>query len=419
MNIQSTQIKKGIWLHYLETEKFKTNTLGFYITRPLCRSEATRNSLLSNVLRRGCPLFPDTKGLSGRLDELFGARLVSGVRKKGDLQVIHINFEFANEKFLPSHQPVLENVLNLASSVIFEQTGFSDEYTGQEKENLRQNILSQINDKRSYASIRCTQIMCEGEPYGISELGFEEDIESINSAELFEHYKNILKTSRIDIFVCGSIDISAVKTKLTDALKDLPERTDKYPETIIKKDVGEIKKVTDTEQIMQGKLSLGFRTGVLPTDKNYSAMLVYNAAFGGGPSSKLFNNVREKLSLAYYANSRNDSLKGVMTVNCGIEVENFDKAYNEIMIQADAIKNGDITDDELKAAILSTVNNIKSIADNALMSEDYWLGRLIINTPISMEEIVNEVSTVTKEQIVETAKNIKLDTVYFLKGENK
>lgn len=417
MSIQSIEIKNGINLHYLHTKKFKTTTFGIYFHRPLRREEVTINALIPNVLRRGCPLFPETKLLSGQLDELYGAKLDVGVRKKGDSQVIHINFEFINENFISKSQPVLENILELAQSMVLEQTHFPQQYVNQEKENLKQHILSLINDKRSYAMTRCTEIMCEGEPYGLNELGFIDDIDNINETALYEHYKNVVLKSPVDIFVCGDVDIFWVEQHLTEIFAGIEPATAKYPETVVVKDVGSVKNITETEQIAQGKLSLGFRTKTQPADGKYAALLIYNAILGGGPSSKLFNNVREKLSLAYYSMSKIDMFKGIMTINSGIEVENYQIAYDEIMKQFEAVKNGEITDDEISFAILSTVNGIKSIADSALMMEDYWLNRIIVGVPRTFEEITQMVRKITKEQVIEVANNVELDTVYFLKGE--
>jgi predicted Zn-dependent peptidase len=180
---------------------------------------------------------------------------------------------------------------------------------------------------------------------------------------------------------------------------------------------GNVKNVTETEHISQGKLSMGFRTKVQPGDGKYPSLIIFNAVLGGGPSSKLFNNVREKLSLAYYASSRIDMFKGIMTINSGIEVANFQKAYDEILLQLDAVKNGDITDEEMSAAILGTANNIKSITDSAIVMEDYSLNRLIVGSPLSLEELTQMVQKITKEQVVEIANNVELDTVYFMKGE--
>ena len=416
MSVNSIKIKSGINLHYLHTNKFKTTTLGVYIHRPLTKDEATKNALLSMVLRRGCVLFPDSRSLAKQLDELYGATLETGVRKKGDSQIININLSFANEKFINNSEPILESILTLADSMILKQTHFSKEYVEQEKENLKTLILSQINDKRQYASLRCTEEMCKNEPNGIDRYGFIDDIDGIDENILYEHYKNTFLTSPMDIFMCGEVDIFWVEQRLVEIFATIEVKNSKYPKISIIKNVAEVKNITETEQIAQAKLSMGFRTKVEPNDANYPALLIYNAVLGSGTYSKLFNNVREKLSLAYYVSSNTDYLKGIMLINSGIEVANYQKAYDEIMVQMNAVKNGDISDEEMQSAILATVNSIKSLTDNAVLMEDYYLSKLIAGNIIDIDELVELVSAITKEQVIEVAKDICLDTVYFLKG---
>jgi predicted Zn-dependent peptidase len=368
-------------------------------------------------LRRACPLYPETALLSKRLDELYGARLDAGVRKKGDMQIIHVNFEFANEEYIGKSQAIFENILLLAKSMVTDQTGFCANYVNQEKDNLRQRILALINDKKSYAHMRCIEIMCEAEPYGIRELGFVEDIEAIDEKILFRHYKNVLLSSPVDIFICGDADIDFAVEFLKDAFSRIETSQTKYPENVIVKEAGEVKKVVETENIAQGKLCLGFRTKTRATDENYPAMVIFNELFGGGPSSKLFNNVREKLSLAYYVSSKMDIFKGIMTVGSGIEVENFQKAYDEIMLQLNEVKKGNVTQAELSAAVKATVNNIRSMSDSAIVTEDYWLSRLITGTPWDFEEYCGMLQKITAEQVVRAAQDVTVDTIYFLKGK--
>jgi predicted Zn-dependent peptidase len=416
MKLNSIQIKSGVNLHYLQTSKFKTTSLGFYFHRPLNRNEVTVNSLLSMVMRRGCPDYPTSRELAIRLDSLYAASLESGVRKKADSQIIAFDFTFANEKFIGNSEPVLENVLKIAYSLILKQDGFSEEHINQEKENLKMQILSQINDKRQYATQRCIEEMCKDEPYGTNKLGYVEDVDKITSNELYQHYKNVILKSPVDIFACGDIDIFWLEQQLRQMFSEIEISDYRYPKLTIIKEVSDVKNITDTEQIVQGKLSLGFRTKIGPTDARYPALMMYNSILGNGVFSKLFNNVREKLSLAYYASSNVDYLKGIMTINSGIEVENFQKAYDEILVQIEEIKKGNITDNELFAARLGTINSLKSLTDNAILLEDYYLGKLITGQIIEIDELVELIQGVTKEQIIDVSKGIELDTVYFLKG---
>lgn len=409
-------IKENVNLYYVPTKKFKTTTFSIYIQRPLTREETTINSLLSMVLRRACPGFEDTKSLSRYLDSLYGVVFSSAVRKKAERQLLCANFQFINDKFLDEDIDIFANVLDLADRAILKQEEFNEEYINQEKENLKQQILAIINDKRSYASKRCTEIMCKDEAYGISKLGYIDDLEDIDKNTLLNHYKNIILKSPVDIFVNGDVDIDAISEKLRSMFADInveyiiPEPDD------VTKEVSEVKRVTEEQQIVQGKLSIGFRTNVYVNDEDYPAMMMYNSILGCGIFSKLFNNVREKLSLCYYASSSVDYLKGIMLINSGIEVSNFQKAYDEILVQMEDIKKGNISDVEMSAAVLGTVNSIISTSDNPFILDDYYLGKIIADKMITLEELVENVKKVTKEDVMKVAEKVQLDTVYFLKG---
>lgn len=416
MKPNKINIKENINLYYVPTKKFKTTTFSIYIHRPLTREEATLNSLLTMVLRRACPGFEDTKSLSRYLDSLYGVAFSSAVRKKGERQLICANFQFINDKFLDEDIDIFDKVLELADSAILKQKSFNEEYVNQEKENLKQQILSVVNDKRSYASKRCTEIMCQDEAYGVSKLGYIEDLDNIDKNTLLNHYKNVVLKSPVDIFVNGDVDIEEVAEKLKVMFSDINVECTVPKPSDVKKEIAEVKNVTEEQQIVQGKLSIGFRTNVFVNDEDYPAMMMYNSILGCGIFSKLFNNVREKLSLCYYASSSVDYLKGIMFINSGIEVSNFQKAYDEILVQMEDIKKGNISDMEMSAALLGTVNSINSTSDNPFILDDYYLGKIIADKMVTLEELVESIKKVTKEDVMKVAEKIQLDTVYFLKG---
>lgn len=421
MELQKISIKENVTLYYMPTKKFKTTALGFYFHRPLDKKEASLNSLLAAMLRRACPDFPTGKELSVHLDNLYGAAFSSTVRKKGERQILCLNFQFVNDKFIESETDILGEILKLAKSAVFNQNSFSEEYLAQEKENLKLLIMSAMNDKRRYALKRCIEIMCENEPYGIPENGYAKDVDQITSQQLFEHYKNVILKSPVDIFVTGDTDIDFISKKISEMLPGTEnEAFDVLPYSL-KGQPDDVKRVTEKQQIVQGKLCMGFRTSITSADPRYPALMMYNAILGCGIFSKLFNNVREKLSLCYYASSNIDSLKGIMTVNSGIEVKNFQKAYDEIMVQIKDIEKGNISDTEMEAALLGTVNTINSLSDNPFVTDDYYIGKIISGEITKPEVLAEKVRAVTREQVVEVAKNIRLDTVYFLEGseENK
>lgn len=416
MKPEKINIKENINLYYVPTTKFKTTAFSIYIHRPLVREETTLNSLLSMVLRRACPGFEDTKSISRYMDSLYGAVFSSAVRKKCERQLLCANFQFINDKFLDEDIDIFGEILDFADKAILKQQSFNEEYINQEKENLKQQIMSVINDKRSYASKRCKEIMCKDEAYGISKLGYIEDLDSIDKTRLYEHYKNVVLKSPVDIFVNGDVDIDVIANKLKNMFADINVEYTVDQPSDVKKSVDEVKRVTEEQPVAQGKLSIGFRTNVYVNDADYPAMMMYNSILGSGIFSKLFNNVREKLSLCYYASSSVDYLKGLMFINSGIEVANFQKAYDEILVQMEDIKNGNISDMEMSAALLGTVNSINSIVDNPFILDDYYLSKIVSGKIITLEELAESIKKVTKEDVIKVSEKIQLDTVYFLKG---
>ena len=260
--------------------------------------------------------------------------------------------------------------------------------------------------------------MCKQEPYGIMELGSLERLEGINEDMLFSHYKNILLKSRLDIFIVGNIDEQMVISQMKKITFGLEDNEEQLIQSIIIKEVSDIKKVVQKEQVNQAKLAMGFRTKTQASDADFCALMVCNAVFGGGPYSKLFNNVREKLSLAYYVYSRIDKFKGVMLVNSGIETDNYQIAFDSIMDQMEEVKNGRFSDDEIMAAKLGTINMIRSIGDSQRLMEDYYIGEIICNKKEDIDEFADSIMNINKEQIIEAAQKIQLDTIYFLTSQN-
>ena len=419
MKLQTFKIKEGITLNYLKTEKFKTTNLSFFINRPISQEEVTVNALLSLVLKRSCPMYKTSIELNNALNDLYGAVIDTGIKKKGANQFLVTSFSFVNEKFIPGNPTIIDKVFGIAKDLLLNQQQFSDEYVSQEKENLKSLILSQKNDKRLYAQARLIEEMCIGEPTGIMRYGYVDKVDGISKEQLFSHYKETVLSSGVDVFICGDVDIDMVLTLVKDMYKNIDVKHTQYKDLTIKTNVSKVKEITETEEIAQGKLSIGFRTGVTSKNEEYPALLMYNAILGGGIFSKLFNNVREKLSLCYYASSSIDGISGTMFINSGIEVSNFKKAYDEILKQVQDIRDGVISNEEFIAGKLGTINNIKSITDSAFGTIDYYLSKFVCGKMIDTESMIKLIDDVTIEDIVKVAKGVLLDTVYFLKGCDK
>lgn len=416
-DFETIQIKPGVRLHIAATDKFKTNYIGFTFHRPLSAKEVTVNSLLSAVMPRGCKSYPDTASLNKRFDELYGADMTSLVRKKAESQLLCFSFEFANERYISDDVHLFNDVSDLAKELIFDHSPFDTEHVAQEKENLRTLIMSVFNDKRTYAQIRMIEEMCKDEPYGILDIGRIEDIPKITAETLDSHYKNVILHSPLDIFFVGNAQKDEI-TALINSLTGSMTVTEPMPTVKVIKSAKQIKNVVQHEKITQAKLSMGFRTSVSASEGDTYALTVYNAIFGGGPYSRLFNNVREKMSLCYYVSSRTDRFKGIMSVNAGIECDKFEVARDAILEQEQIVRTGAFSDDELESAKLGLVDALRGISDSQRRLEDFCLGQLMSGSNDGLSEYIDGIMSVTRERVIEAAKDVQLDTVYLLTKED-
>ena len=417
--MKSINIANGINLISQQDDKFKTNFLSVNFLIPLKEKDASFNSLLHNVLKKGCAAYPDIKSINMRLEELYGASFNSNIKKMGEAQILSFTIEFIKNEFSLGDD-ILKDCASFLKEIIFNpklvNNAFDSVITSKEKKNLVDFINSQMNDKRSYAVSRCHELMCENETYGISEYGKISEVESITPSELYEHYIDLLKSSQILIFTKGNIDEKVITTLFSDSFKNRDCIV--TLSNNVNCNIEKIREFTEKMPVNQGKLTLCFRTGVSASDNNFPVLSLFNCLYGGSPTSKLFENVREKLSLCYYCSSMLEKHKGLMTVYSGVEDKNKDTAYNEILAQLENIKNGDITENELEAARKALINTYKTIDDSFNMSLLYNLGQYLSGTNITPEEFTNSLQNVRKDEIISIAQSIKLDTVYFLSGDN-
>jgi predicted Zn-dependent peptidase len=297
---------------------------------------------------------------------------------------------------------------------------FCEEYVESEKEKLIDDILAQVNDKRRYAMTRLIEEMFEDDAFGLSELGTVESVEAVCPHCLWKQYQELLSASRIEIFAIGNFDFDALAESFKRIFGGIKRSYEGAPETkIMEKAREEIKTVYERQNITQGKLSLGFYTGASVHDEDYHVMQMLNVIFGAGVTSKLFLNVREKLSLCYYCGSSENGQKGYMTVNSGIEFANEKKAVDEILFQLDEIKNGNISEDELRDARLALLDAIGRVGDSTGNLLNWYFSGVMNGKLISPEEKKEKIESVTVADIAKKAKNIKLDTYYFLCGKEE
>jgi len=418
LEMTRTMLAEGVYLNYLPARKFKTSVLSAQFVTPLQRDTAAAHALLTAVLRRGTVSCPDMGALSVRLDKLYGARIDYTVRKKGENQCVGFVASFIDDSFVPGGERLLEPVAALLGELICDPVTvrgrFVPAYFESEKVNLIDAIRSILNDKRDYASSRLLQEMCAGEAYGVPRLGSEADAEKITLKKLHTAYSRLISTSRLELFYSGSADLKRVEQALLSAFATLPrESVQGIPATAEHPARQEVKYVEEAMDVTQGKLGMGFSCG----SDDSAAILMGNTLFGGSSNSKLFMNVREKLSLCYYASSVYHRQKGIITVSSGIEFANYQKAYDEILVQLEAVRRGELEDWELEGAKSTLLNAYTSMGDSQSKLENFYLGQIATGHSESPEELAEQVRSVTPERIFRAMESVQLDTVYFLKGK--
>ncbi|MCX7843576.1 MAG: insulinase family protein [Clostridia bacterium] len=408
----------GIEVFWIKSRKFKTNSINIFFCDNLCRENAAKNALVPALLRRGCASHPTFGDIALYLEELYGASFDCGVSKKGEYHIVQFYIDHINDKFAGDNISLFEKCMDLLLEIINEPVAedgaFKKDYVEQEKENLRRLIESRVNDKAQYAVERCYEVMCGDEPFGVYEYGAAEDISAISPEDLFKHYGYMLESLPMLVFIAGDIEDDKVNSAIKKLSAIERKSIKKLDAAICKKEVESIRNEVEHMSVNQGKLCLGFRTNTDPGDKDYCSLLVYNTILGGGVHSKLFQNIREKESMAYYAYSRLEKFKGLMVVSSGIESSNKDKVIDIVLKQMEDMKAGRISDYEYDSSINTIETGVKSLADSQLSIVDFFLGQTLIKAEDDFESLIQKVKAVTREDIVRAAERIKLDTIYFL-----
>lgn len=426
MSNQKSELKEGITFHSIETNKFKTNLFALFITIPLERNAVTTRALLPAVLRRGCKTYPTQEQINKTLEEMYGATFDCGIDKNGDNQVIKFYIEGINEKYLPEPEPVGEKCLDMLLQVVLnpliQQGKFQDDYVACEKNNLKNIIASKIDNKRQYAYDRCIEEMYMDDPYGIYKYGYLEEVDDITPESLAQGYEELINRAKIDIFVSGDqvqkLEEVAKKHPLIQALN--PRKPDFCLNQVIREEKIEFKLepkkvVQEIMQVNQGNLILGLDVGV-ETEEEKEVANLYNAILGGGANSKLFQNVREKESLAYTAGSNYTKQKAAIFVRCGIEMENYEKAVAIIMQQLEDMQCGVFSEEDVESAKELMKANIRGIPEEQDAELTYAYGQEMAGKETTLDEYAKKIEAVTKKQIVALAKRVRIDTVYFLRS---
>ena len=421
-NNKTINLGKGINLTLIPEEKFKSNLVSIYIQRILDRDEVTMNALLPSIIKSGSEKYPSAREMSYHQDDLYGVSIGADSSKRGESQVITFKIISTDEEYLDEQifKKVVKYLDEVVNHPLVIDGGFKEEYVAIEKENLKNRIESIINDKGRYAVERAREEMFKNEKYGISDLGYLEDIDKITAKGLYEHYVNIMKTSPIDIGVEGNYNEDEIVEIISNGFDFHRENIIEIPRADFIKKVDEIKVIKEEMDITQGKLVMGYRCNVDYKDEfKYYSLFVGSNVLGGGPHSKLFVNIREKESLCYYIYSSLEKYKTSMFISSGIESENYDKTVELIGEQLKSLKEGKISDEELLNSKSAIISSLKTIKDSLGGSSDFYFSQSMGGTNTTVEKIIEMIEKVTVSDIVEAFKNIELDTIYFLSNNKE
>ena len=421
MALYRRELGNGIHYNHITTDRFKTAYLSVNFILPLEKESAAYYTLLPCVLQRGCKKYPEYKNLVRRFDELYGTSITVGNTKRGEAEVVSFAINMLDNAYLPEGEDMdlLREAVGLLLDIIADPVTENDLFLKKNVELERRNCIdarrAAINNKQRYAYERCVALMFEGEKYGICADGEIEDYEKLDPSELVRLYNEMLTSACTEIFYVGKDSPETIEALLLENPMFL-NRADgniTFPKTVRDFDAKAVRRFEETTPAEQGKLVVGFRVG----EQDSCALSLFNEIYGGAPSSKLFVNVREKLSLCYSCSSLADAAKGALFVLAGIENENLDVSLTEIQKQLDNMRQSEITEEEILCAKQSLMNGYRSLSDSAKALETWYLRRIIAGKSEEPEEVLEKIAALTVEDVVRVANTVVCDTVYFLKGE--
>ncbi|MEK4851648.1 pitrilysin family protein [Paenibacillus sp. FSL H7-0756] len=411
-------------IHVLPTKAFKTFAISLYAGLPLEESTVTSTALVPFVLRRGTASYPETTQFRERLEELYGAGFGFDIYKRGDYQIVQFRMDTINDSFVQSKESLLGESFAFLGEVLtrplLENGSFRASYVATERETIRKKLESIVNDKIRYAAERCIEEMCRNEPYRLHPLGQRADLDAITPETLYQSYTSWLNGATLDLYVVGDTTPEEVE-KLVTAHFGRAHHSEAggYTSDFTPVTVTEVRTVEEKLDVNQGKLIMGLRTSITYKDDRYASALMYNGILGGYPHSKLFVNVREKESLAYYASSRYDGHKGIGTIQSGIETQNYGKAVDIIRKQLDELKAGNITDLELSQTKAMIRNLLSEIQDSAFEMISFDFNRQLSGKDRSAQELMDQVDGMGAAEVKAAAETFELDTIYFLTGKEE
>lgn len=420
--MRTAKIDEGINLHLIKSDKFKTDLIGVYIKRPLKESEVSKNALIARILNQGTRTYETSLELNKKLDELYGSILVIDVHKYGEKQVYQFKLQIPDKKYV-SNEKILEQGIDLLNHVIndtfVEKDNFKESFIAKEKENLKARIDGLKDDKVSYAMHKCIESMCANEAFRIHSKGTIELVEQMEEENLLQHYKSVLETSPIDVFVIGDINFDYVTQVINDKINFKRDKIIEIPREETSKKITSVTEVEEHLPIKQSKLTLGYRTNTPYESDLYEASVLLTMILGGGSNSRLFRKIREQESLCYYVFTKLEKFKSIMLITLGISKENKDKVLEIIRKEIKQIHDGGVSEKDLEFAKKSIVSSLQSRSDHPNSFINYCYTSFLTESDVRIDELIEKYQSITTDDIVKASQFLELDTIHFItpKGE--
>lgn len=411
----------GLSFRGIFQSRFKTLRTTVYFLMPMEKEKTAARALVPCLLCRATRRIPDYTEMGKVLSGLYGASLQADSGKMGDMQLVSVTVSGLSDRCTLDHEKISHELLTILKEAILDppldETGcFRQEDFLQEQRQMIEQVKADYNDKRLWSLRRMQQSMCEGEPYALPRCGTEEEIAALTPKKVTKAWKEMLQTARVEIFSVGDGNPDDIR----QALHGLGMiGTGKGPMgSRIHTPRDTVRRVTETDQVTQAKMVMGFSTGTPAGNgaENEAAKVMCTLLGGSASQSRLFRFVREKMSLCYYCFSRFQNLKGIMTVECGVEPENLKKAEEAILQQLQTLQQGDFTEEELRFAKLSLQNMCRTVEDYGGGLENFYMSQIQYDTMRTPRQEEQAIWQVTAEQVQQAAQRVKLDTVYTLMG---
>ncbi len=416
------EIANGVKLLCVNSNKFKTNCVKVDLYLPIGEYFAAQN-VLASIMSHTSKQYDTFKAFNGKIESLYGADFDVSLATIGEKVRMRFSIEVPDDRFSLDGNSIIEDAVKFLVDIIknpnCENKEFDKTSTEREIRFTLENIEAEKNDKRAYAVSRLRQLMCQNEPYGIDREKLENDVKNLNGKKLYDAYSNMLETATIVITACGSLDEKMLKNEFSSFANSIPNRRVAPLETVFVKSADKIRYFKDEMDVNQAKLVIGLRSGMENADDSYFPFRVMTDIFGGGPYSRLFLNVREKMSLCYYCGARLLREKGVIFIQSGIEEENYEKALNEILNQLNIMQKGDFTDEDFNSSIIALSDAFKGVEDSPVAVCTFYGSQAFDEVVVSGAEYAEKIAVVTREQVTECAKRVTVDSVYLLAGEVK